>query len=324
MSQVLVTGGAGYIGSHVVRKLGDAGYDVITYDNGSTGFAERLTCGRLILGDVSDYKKLRQVFHDYDIDSVLHFAASIVVPDSIKSPLAYYINNTGNTLNLLQVCQEFKVKHLVFSSTAAVYGEPGELPISESSPTMPINPYGRSKLMSEWMIRDYSQASELRHLILRYFNVAGANLSIPVGKSSSNTTHLIKVACQAALGRRSAIEIFGTDFPTPDGTCIRDYIHVEDLAQAHLGALRYLESGGRSDILNCGYGHGYSVREVIDAVKQVSGVGFSVVEGSPRLGDPACVVAETSRIRSVLRWEPTHDNLYDIVRTAYAWEQQTS
>lgn len=321
MVYVLVTGGAGYIGSHVVRQLGDAGYDVITYDNESTGSRERVTCGRFIPGDLSDRKLLRQVFNSYDIKSILHFAASIVVPDSITFPLDYYANNTRNTLNLLQVCQEFNVNRLVFSSTAAVYGEPEGSPIFESSPTLPINPYGRSKLMSEWMIQDYSQASTLRYVILRYFNVAGANLSIPVGKASSDTTHLIRVACQTALGSRPDMAIFGTDFSTPDGTCVRDYIHVEDLAQVHLSALRYLESGGGSEILNCGYGKGYSVREVLASVKQVSGVNFSTVESRPRLGDPACIVADTERVRSILRWQPTYDNLDEIIRTAYEWEK---
>lgn len=323
MAQILVTGGAGYIGSHVVRQLGESGYDVIIYDNESTGSRECLTCGKLILGDLSDRKLLGQVFRKYNIDSVLHFAASIIVPESIAFPLSYYTNNTRNTLNLLQACHEFNVKQFIFSSTAAVYGETVETSISEAFLTSPINPYGRSKLMSEWMIQDYSYSSELRYIILRYFNVAGANLSIPLSRPSLNTTHLIKAACQTALGRRPYLEIFGTDFPTPDGTCIRDYIHVEDLAQAHLSSLHYLESGGGSQILNCGYGQGYSVREVIAMVQQVSGVNFPVVEGSPRPGDPACVVAEASRIRSLLQWQPKHNNLYDIVYTTYSREKES-
>lgn len=322
MSKVLVTGGAGYIGSHVVRQLGEAGYEVVVYDNCSTGVPGAVLYGELAIGDLADIECLYRTFARHGFEAVLHFAASTVVPESVAHPLDYYANNTRNTLNLLRCCQAFGVDKFVFSSTAAVYGEPQENPVWESAATMPINPYGRSKLMSEWMIRDYGAASGLRYVILRYFNVAGADPAGRIGQFSPQATHLIKVACEAALGRRESVSIFGTDFPTPDGTGIRDYIHVEDLAAAHELALRYLAAGGNSQVLNCGYGRGYSVREVLDCVKAFSGVDFPIVEADPRKGDPACVVAGAKLIREVLGWMPKYEDLGAIVETALAWESR--
>ena len=321
-SKVLVTGGAGYIGSHTVRQLGEAGYEIVVYDNLSTGSKKAVLNGSLFVGDLNDKLALELAFSQHNFDAVLHFAASISVPESVANPLDYYENNTRNTLNLLRCCQKFGVKKFVFSSTAAVYGEPQENPVSESCPTNPINPYGVSKLMSERMIRDYGLSSDFQFVILRYFNVAGADLQGRIGQSSAKAAHLMKMACDAALGNRPSVGIFGTDFDTPDGTGIRDYIHVEDLAAAHIDALRYLEGGGESDIFNCGYGQGYSVKEVLEKLKEVSGIDFPVVESPRRPGDPACVIACGDRIRQVLGWQPQYNNLETILKTTYAWEQK--
>ena len=320
--QVLVTGGAGYIGSHVVRQLGEAGYDVVIYDNCSTGSPESILHGKLIVGDLADSDHLHQVFANHKFSAVLHFAASISVPESVAHPLEYYANNTCNTLNLLRCCNMAGIKKLIFSSTAAVYGEVQSNPVTESAPTQPINPYGRSKLMSEWLIQDYAAASDLRYVILRYFIVAGAEPGGRLGQRSPKVTHLIGAVCNAALKRRSEVEIFGTDFPTPDGTGIRDYIHVEDLAAAHLDGLRYLERGGTSEIFNCGYGQGYSVRQVIERVKAISRVDFPVIETCHRPGDPDCVTACADKIRKVLGWQPKYNNLDTIVSTTLKWEMQ--
>ncbi|GAB4548336.1 MAG: UDP-glucose 4-epimerase GalE [Pleurocapsa sp.] len=320
--KVLVTGGAGYIGSHTVRQLGEAGYEVVVYDNLSTGSSKALLHGSLFVSDLADEISLELLFAKHNFDAVLHFAASISVPESVANPLDYYANNTRNTLNLLRCCQKFGVKKLVFSSTAAVYGEPEENPVSESCPTNPINPYGCSKLMSERMIRDYGLSSDFKYVILRYFNVAGADLAGRIGQSSAKVSHLMKVACDAALGIRPAVGVFGTDFDTPDGTGIRDYIHVEDLAAAHIDALGYLEAGGENEILNCGYGQGYSVREVLDKLKVISGVDFPVIELPRREGDPACVIACGDRIRQVLGWKPQYNDLETILRTTLAWEKK--
>ena len=320
--KILVTGGAGYIGSHTVRQLGEAGYEVIVYDNLSTGSAKALLNGSLIVGDLADELSLSLAFAQHNFDAVLHFAASISVPESVANPLDYYANNTRNTLNLLRCCQKFGVNKFVFSSTAAVYGEPQENPVSESCATNPINPYGCSKLMSERMIRDYGFSSNFQYVILRYFNVAGADLAGRIGQSSQKASHLMKVACDAALGNRPAVGIFGTDFDTPDGTGIRDYIHVEDLAAAHIDALRYLEAGGESEILNCGYGQGYSVRQVLDRLKEISGVDFPVIKLPRRAGDPACVIACGDRIRQVLGWQPQYNDLETILSTTLAWERK--
>jgi UDP-glucose 4-epimerase len=318
--KVLVTGGAGYIGSHVVRQLGEAGYDIVVYDNCSTGVPKSVLHGQLIIGDLADIDHLYQVFAKHQFSAVLHFAASLVVPESVAYPLDYYANNTRNTLNLLRCCSVMGVNQLIFSSTAAVYGEPQENPVTENTPTLPINPYGRSKLMSELMIRDYALASSMRYIILRYFNVAGADPGGRIGQNSANATHLIANVCNAALKRQSELKIFGTDFPTPDGTGIRDYIHVEDLATAHVDSLRYLEQNGESQILNCGYGKGYSVRQVVEQAKAISGVDFPVIELERRPGDPAWVTACADKIRQVLNWQPKHNNLDDIIYSHLAWE----
>ena len=321
-NKILVTGGAGYIGSHTVRQLGEAGYEIVVYDNLSTGSENAVLNGSLFVGDLNDKLALELAFAQHNFDAVLHFAASISVPESVANPLDYYENNTRNTLNLLRCCQKFGVKKFVFSSTAAVYGEPQQNPVSESCPTNPINPYGMSKLMSERMIRDYGLSSDFKFVILRYFNVAGAELQGRIGQSSAKAAHLMKMACDAALGNRPFVSIFGTDFDTPDGTGIRDYIHVEDLAAAHIDALRYLENGGKSEILNCGYGQGYSVREVLNKLKEVSGKDFCVIESPRRPGDPACVIACGDRIRQVLGWQPQYNNLETILKTTFAWEQK--
>ncbi|MCW5318893.1 UDP-glucose 4-epimerase GalE [Nostoc sp. KVJ3] len=320
--KVLVTGGAGYIGSHVVRQLGEAGYDVVVYDNCSTGSPQAVLHGELIIGDLKDSESLWQVFSQHQFAAVLHFAASLNVSESVSHPLDYYANNTRNTLNLLRCCNNMGVKQIIFSSTAAVYGQPETTPVSESTPTEPINPYGRSKLSCEWLIRDYANASDFRYVILRYFNVAGAEPGRRLGQVSKEVSHLIGATCNAALKRRLGVQIFGTDFPTPDGTAIRDYIHVEDLATAHLDALAYLEQGNESQILNCGYGQGYSVRQVIERVKLISGVDFPVIETERRPGDPACVIASADKIRKFLGWQPKYNDLDQIVYTTLAWEMQ--
>jgi UDP-glucose 4-epimerase len=320
--KVLVTGGAGYIGSHVVRQLGEAGYDVVVYDNLSTGSPKSVLNAQLIVGDLANQDHLYQVFAQHKFSAVLHFAASLSVPESVERPLDYYANNTRNTLNLIRCCSVMGVNQVIFSSTAAVYGEVEQHPVTEISPTAPINPYGRSKLMSEWLIRDYALASSLRYVILRYFNVAGAEQNGKLGQLSRKAAHLIKAACDAALGRIGELQIFGNDFPTPDGTGIRDYIHVEDLAAAHIDALRYLEEGGESQILNCGYGKGYSVQQVIARVKAISGVDFPVVVTQRRPGDPASVTACADKIHAVLGWQPKYDDLDQIVATTLAWERK--
>jgi UDP-glucose 4-epimerase len=319
--KVLVTGGAGYIGSHVVRQLGEAGYDVVVYDNCSTGSPQAVLHGELIIGDLKDSEHLWRVFSQHQFTAVLHFAASLSVPESVCYPLEYYANNTRNTLNLLRCCHNMGVKQIIFSSTAAVYGQPATVPVTESTPTEPINPYGRSKLACEWLIRDYAKASDLRYVILRYFNVAGSEPGGRLGQMLKDASHLIRVTCDAALQRRSGVQIFGTDFSTPDGTAIRDYIHVEDLAAAHLNALTYLEQGHDSQVLNCGYGQGYSVREVIERVKEISGVDFPVVEAERRLGDPACVIASADKIGRLLGWQPKYNDLDEIISTTLAWER---
>ncbi|WP_278350722.1 MULTISPECIES: UDP-glucose 4-epimerase GalE [Marinobacter] len=319
--KVLVTGGAGYIGSHVVRQLAAAGHDIVVFDNLSTGYRWAVTAGELVVGDLADEQALEAVFSEHGFEAVLHFAANIVVPESVANPLKYYSNNTRNTLNLLKMVERYQVPYMVFSSTAAVYGMPEQTVLTEDLPLAPINPYGASKMMSERMMMDLAAASSLNYVILRYFNVAGANPDGLLGQATPEATHLIKVACECVTGQRDGMSVFGTDYETRDGTCVRDYIHVEDLAKAHVMALDYMAKGGESQVLNCGYGRGFTVREVIDVVKSESGVDFPVQETGRRAGDPAALMADNTRIKSVLGWQPDFDDLNTIVRTALAWEK---
>ena len=320
---VLVTGGAGYIGGHMVLALLDAGEKIVVLDDLSTGFRWAVPeAAKFIVGDVGDAALVDAILARHEIDAIAHFAAKIVVPESIGDPLRYYLNNTAKARTLLECAVRGKIKHFIFSSTAAVYGEPPVSPVDETLPLAPINPYGRSKLMTEWMLRDVGQAHGLKFAILRYFNVAGADPNGRLGQSTPNATHLIKVAVQAALGLRPGLEVFGTDYPTRDGTCIRDYIQVSDLVAAHLMALDYLRKGGESLICNCGYGRGVSVLEVVDAVRQVSGADFTVRISGRRPGDPASLVAGTQRIKAVLGWTPKYDDLPTIVAQALEWERQ--
>jgi UDP-glucose 4-epimerase len=319
---ILVTGGAGYIGSHVVLQLAQAGENVIVLDDLSSGFADAVIGAELVVGNVGDMPTVTELLRTRGIDTVLHFAARTIVPESVADPLRYYANNTCATRNLLECCARASVKHIVFSSTAAVYGVPADGHAREDTPTAPINPYGTSKLMSEWMLRDLAAAGGPRYVALRYFNVAGCDLQGRIGQSTRNATLLVKVACEAALGKRPHVAIFGTDYATPDGTGVRDYIHVEDLASAHLDALAYLRGGGASTTLNCGYGHGYSVREVLAAVGKAHGAPVPAVEHPRRAGDPPALVAHAQRIRQTLGWQPRHDDLDLIARTALAWERK--
>ena len=320
--KVLVTGGAGYIGSHVVRQLGERGEEVITLDNLSTGFEAAVTAGELVIGDTGDAALLEKLFSEHEIGTVMHFAAHTIVPESVADPLKYYGNNTASSCTLLKASQHHGVEHFVFSSTAAVYGIPPGGTASETSPTAPINPYGSSKLMTEWMLRDLAAAGGPTYVALRYFNVAGCEPEGRIGQSTPRATLLVKVACEAAAGRRPGVSIYGTDYDTPDGTGVRDYIHVEDLATAHLDGLRYLRDGGESTTLNCGYGHGYSVREVLAAVERVDGKPLKIKEEPRRAGDPPVLVATADRVRSVLGWTPRYDDLDTIVRTSLAWERK--
>ena len=319
---ILVTGGAGYIGSHVVRQLGAAGENVVSLDNLSTGFREAVTAGELVVGDTGDEALLERLFAEHRFDTVMHFAAHTIVPESVANPLKYYRNNTASSRTLLEVAARHGVRNIVFSSTAAVYGIPDGKSCSEDSPTAPINPYGSSKLMTEWMLRDLALAGGPRYVSLRYFNVAGSEPTGRIGQSTPKATLLVKVACEAAVGRRPYVSIFGTDYATPDGTGVRDYIHVEDLASAHLSALDYLRAGGESTILNCGYGHGYSVREVLDTVERVDGKPLNIREEARRAGDPPELVAAVDKIHRVLNWKPELDDLDTIVRTSLQWERK--
>lgn len=319
---ILVTGGAGYIGSHVVLQLRARGERVVVLDDLSTGFRQAVLDAPLVVGNVGDREKVLHVLQDHAVGTVMHFAAHTVVPESVSNPLKYYGNNTCGTRSLLESCVAAGVQQFVFSSTAAVYGILSEMYAAETAATVPINAYGTSKLMSEWMLRDVSAASELRHVALRYFNVAGSDSQCRLGQATPKATLLVKVACEAAVGKRANVSIFGTDYPTPDGTGVRDYIHVEDLATAHLDALDYLRAGGDSTVLNVGYGHGYSVREVLRSVERVSGGRLRIIEEPRRAGDPPALVARADRIRQELGWQPRLDDLDTIVRTALAWEKR--
>jgi UDP-glucose 4-epimerase len=319
---ILVTGGAGYIGSHVVLQLRSRGERVVVLDNLSTGFRQAVLDCPLVVGSVGDREQVLAVLREYGVDTVMHFAAHTVVPESVADPLKYYGNNTCATQSLLKSCSDFGIRQFVFSSTAAVYGIPKEAFAEETTPTAPINPYGTSKLMSEWMLRDVAAASSMRYVALRYFNVAGSDSQGRIGQSSRKATLLIKVACEAVVGKRNEIAIFGTDYATPDGTGVRDYIHVEDLAAAHLNALDYLRADGQSIVLNCGYGHGYSVREVLASVERVAGRRLPVNEQPRRAGDPPTLVARAQRIRTVLGWRPRLDDLDAIVQTSLRWEER--
>ncbi|HEY1492125.1 MAG TPA: UDP-glucose 4-epimerase GalE [Steroidobacteraceae bacterium] len=318
---ILVTGGAGYIGSHVVLQLRARGERVVVLDDLSRGFRQAVLDAPLIVGRVGDQDTVSRLLREHEVDTVMHFAAFTIVPESVSEPLKYYGNNTCSTRALLECCVAARVRHFVFSSTAAVYGIPAGGVAAESTPTAPINPYGTSKLMSEWMLASVAQATPLTYAALRYFNVAGSDSGGRVGQATPNATLLIKVACEVAVGKRPHLSVFGTDYPTGDGTGVRDYIHVEDLASAHLDALTYLRGGGTSTTLNVGYGHGYSVREVIDSVQRVTGKKLNVREEPRRPGDPPALVARAERIRSELGWKPRLNDLDTIVRTAYAWEQ---
>ena len=319
---VLVTGGAGYIGSHMVLNLCDAGETVIVLDNLSTGFDWAVDPrAEFVVGEVGDMDLVAGLIARHGIDAIIHFAGSIVVPESVSDPLKYYRNNTAASRNLIEAAVKGGVRHFIFSSTAAVYGNAGLDPVGEEAVLAPESPYGRSKLMTELMLADVAAAHPLTYGVLRYFNVAGADPEGRSGQSSKGATHLIKVAAQAALGQRDSLAIFGTDFPTRDGTGVRDYIHVTDLAAAHALLLSYLRAGGASTTMNCGYGRGYSVREVADTVRRVSGVDFKVIEQPRRAGDPAAIVARADKVRSVLGWRPQHEELEEIVRAALAWER---
>lgn len=320
---ILVTGGGGYIGSHMAHALVDAGEGVVVLDNLSTGFRSALPgSATLVVGDVGNEALVADVIKTHTVTEIIHFAASIVVPDSVRDPLGYYRNNTMNTRALLEVAVATGVRHFIFSSTAAVYGNPASVPVGETAQLTPMSPYGHSKLMSEIMLKDAAAAHGLKYVILRYFNVAGADPRLRTGQSTLGATHLIKVAVETALGLRPQIDVFGTDYDTPDGTCIRDYIHVADLVLAHSDALAHLRRGGASDTFNCGYGHGYSVLDVIGAVKRASGRDFAVRLAARRPGDPAAIVADAARIRARLGWTPQFDDLDIIVAHALAWERK--
>ena len=320
--KVLVTGGAGYIGSHIVKALGEKGYDIVVYDNLSYGHDWALLYGKLIQGELADKERLSSVFKEERFDAVIHMAALILVDESVRDPLKYYRNNLVNALNLIETCTAFDVTRFIFSSTAAVYGIPDQVPVTEQAPLVPINPYGASKMMVERVLNDSSISHNFRHVSLRYFNVAGADPLARIGQARKDATHLITVSLRTALGVRDCLDIFGTDYPTQDGTCIRDYIHVDDLSAAHILALEYLMSGGKSSIYNCGYGHGYSVKDVVEKVKEVTGIDFPTRNTTRRPGDPPILVADATRLKNELGWIPKFDDLEYIIKTAWEWEKK--
>jgi UDP-glucose 4-epimerase len=316
-----VTGGAGYIGSHVVKLLGEKGYDLVIVDNLSKGYEKAVLYGKLEIGDLENKEFLNKLFEKHKPEAVMHFAAFIEVGESVKEPVKYYKNNTANTLNLIETMLEHNVDKFIFSSTAAVYGNPEKIPIQETETIKPINPYGQSKAFVEKILEDTSKAKKFRYVSLRYFNAAGADPSGLIGERHIPETHLIPLILKTAKGERESIKIFGTDYPTPDGTCIRDYIHVNDLADTHILALDYLFKGGHSEVFNCGYGHGYSVREVINTAKKVTGIDFKVEEVDKREGDPAVLVADSKKLKEKLKWFPKYDDLEYIIQTAWNWEK---
>jgi UDP-glucose 4-epimerase len=320
---VLVTGGAGYIGSHMALALVEAGQGVVVIDNLSTGFSPFVPQGvPLFIGDAGDENLVEGVIAAHDVDTIIHFAGSVVVPESIRDPLSYYRNNTLTTRNLLNVAVKCRIPRFIFSSTAAVYGNPDQVPVAEDAATRPLSPYGMSKLMSEIMLHDVAAAHGLSYVALRYFNVAGADPQARIGLATAGATHLLKLAVEAATGQRPCVEIYGTDYPTPDGTCIRDFVHVSDLVQAHRGALAYLAGGGASATFNCGYGRGYSVREVLEAVRRVAGRPFAVKEIERRPGDIMTMIADTAKIHRAFDWTPRYDDLDTIAAHALAWEEK--
>ncbi|HEU4778292.1 MAG TPA: UDP-glucose 4-epimerase GalE [Steroidobacteraceae bacterium] len=321
-STVLVTGGAGYIGSHTVLQLVARGERVVVLDDLSTGFRQAVRDVPLVVGNVGDRRLVDQLLAEHRVGTIIHFAAHTIVPESVANPLKYYGNNTCATRSLLEAASQAGVKHFVFSSTAAVYGMPATGLASEDSPTAPINAYGTSKLMSEWMLRDVCAVTPMRHVALRYFNVAGSDPQGRIGQSTRAATLLVKVACEAAVGKRGHLSVFGTDYPTPDGTGVRDYIHVEDLATAHLNSLDYLRAGGTSLVANVGYGHGYSVREVLSSVEKIAGLKLDVREEPRRAGDPPSLIARCDKVRDLLKWQPRLDDIDTIVRTSLEWEKR--
>jgi len=320
--KILVTGGAGYIGSHVVKALGEAGHEIVVFDNLSTGHEWAVLFGLLCRGDLADRAVILDALRVFRPEAVMHFAASIQVEESVREPLAYYRNNVINTLNLLEAMRDAGVRRLIYSSTAAVYGIPEKIPVGETTLLNPINPYGASKVMIEHVLADLAAATDFRYVALRYFNVAGADPEGRIGQSYREATHLITRALKTAKGEYPKLSVYGTDYPTPDGTCVRDYIHVNDLAAAHLLALARLTETGRTETMNCGYGHGYSVREVVGCARKVTGVAFPVEEVGRRAGDPPALVADSRRIRELTGWQPRHDDLEFIIRTAWAWERK--
>jgi UDP-glucose 4-epimerase len=320
--RIFVTGGAGYIGSHVVKMLGEEDHEILVYDNLSTGHEWAVLYGKLVRADLEDRALLYKTVEEFKPDAIIHFAASIQVEESMREPILYYRNNVSNSLDLLDVAARAGVKLFVYSSTAATYGIPQEMPVVETAPLNPINPYGASKVMIERVLADLSRARDFRYIALRYFNVAGADPQGRIGQAYKEATHLITRALKTAKGEFEKLSVFGTDYPTPDGTCIRDYIHVNDLARAHLSALAYLDRNKKSEIMNCGYGHGFSVREVVEVVRKVTGIGFPVDYVGRRAGDPPALVADSTKLRQMTGWQPRHDDLEFIVRTAWEWERQ--
>jgi UDP-glucose 4-epimerase len=320
--KIFITGGAGYIGSHCVKVLGKAGHDILVYDNLSTGHEWAILYGRLVKGDLADVSLLNNTLKDYMPDAIIHFAASIQVEESTRQPLLYYRNNVINSVNLLEAMLKNNVHYIIYSSTAAVYGTPDMMSVDETAPLNPINPYGATKTMMERILADTAKATKLRYIALRYFNVAGADIEGELGQVYKNPTHLITRAIKTALGQLPQLAIYGTDYPTLDGTCIRDYIHVNDLAEAHVLALNYILKTNQSDFMNCGYGHGFSVKEVIQKVKNISGIDFPTIETVRRPGDPPALIAANTKIKEVINWEPKYDNLDVIIKTAWDWEKK--